>query len=158
MGSWAALRQCIGGRTKAVARKLRVSPSLVGKWQEPSHGTFSGCKNPVDRLEGCIVDALANGAPEEDAFAPLDYLNQRFDRAAIPISPPPVTEPEKELARDLARAAAEFGHFTSEASETIGITRISRQRLEKVAKEGWDLIKQTLRFMRRAEGIADGTR
>jgi|GEM_PF-859563 hypothetical protein len=174
MNSFEAMRRCISGRTRRLARRLRLSPSLVGKWQEPTGGTFSGCLNPLDRVKECIDEAIASGVPEEEALAPVDYLCETYRRVAVPVIGKNSMEhgawskgskeqrgesaESEDLTRELARTISEFGKLTTEASEAIGGGRVRKLHVLKIGRHAWRAARQALLFLFKVEKAAASSR
>ena len=79
MKSYEAIQRAINGKTIEHAKALGISLSSVTKWQEPHLDfTDSGSYNPLDRIESITEKSLSLGNPPDRAYAPLQYLTERF--------------------------------------------------------------------------------
>jgi hypothetical protein len=151
MKSFEAIQKAIKGKTVDFAKRLGLSTSLIGKWQEPSTDyTDSGAYNPLDRIEMIIEKSLEMGNPREDAFAPIHYLAEKFHLITIPI-PAAHAQTNTEASEELLKTITEFGHLAEEASIALADGKISAREYLKMEKEGWELIRQVAIFMQKAK-------
>lgn len=149
MKSYEALEKVIGRKTIEFAKRLRLSSSLVHKWTEPStEWTDSGALNPLDRIEHIIEIALTLGVPQEDAFAPLKYLTERFGFILVSL---PETKETKSIItpKDLAKIIKEFGEVVESASKALDDGKITPREAIEIEKEAWELIRQVASFVQR---------
>lgn len=119
MMGWDAMKIAAGRNTTRIANDLRVSPSIVGKWQEP-HGApkDSGSRSPVETTRDFMVSAMRNGTPHEDGIAPLLWLAWEMGYTCIPL--PERSEAKiRDLSEQLMRVVKEFGHVCQVFSEKI---------------------------------------
>jgi transcriptional regulator with XRE-family HTH domain len=154
MQSFEAIQKAINGKTVEFAKRLGLSTSLINKWQEPSTDyTDSGAYNPLDRIEGVIQKSLEMGNPREDACAPIQYLNEKFDIIGIFMSKGSVELAE--VSNELLKTITEFGHLSQEASLALADGKITAREYAKIEKEAWHLIRQVASFIQKAkEGIS----
>lgn len=155
MESWEALKRAIGGETVRHAKRLRLSTSIVNKWQEPSSDfTDSGALNPLDRIEEVVAKALELGRDPRDAFAPLYYLAQRFHGVFLP--PVARSARDAELGRRLCETIKEFGDFAGEMSTGLMDGRLSPSERRRAAKEGHEAIHAIAEIIRMMEEPGTG--
>lgn len=147
MKSHEAIQRAINGKTVDHAKALGISLSSVTKWQEPHLDfTDSGSYNPLDRIESIIEKSLSLGNPPERAYAPIQYLTERF--GLIMLHLPKTCKGNIEISRELLRCIKEFGDLAEAASEALNNDgKISKREAEKIDKEAWELIRQTALFM-----------
>jgi hypothetical protein len=150
MHSYEAINKAIKGRTVEFAKRLRLSTPLLNKWQEPTTDyTDSGAYNPLDRIEAIIETSLAQGAPPEDAYAPLYYLAEKFNHIVIPIAIPHAQT--SELSEELLKTVKEFGDLSSESATSLQDGRITRQEYARIDREAWHLIRQVACFLEKVK-------
>ena len=147
MESWQALKLAIGGETVRHAKRLKLSSSMVSKWQEPANDfTDCGALNPLDRVEEVVATALELERPEVDALAPIYYLANRFRGVFLP--PAPRMMHHSELGQRLCASIREFGEFASEMSAGLEDGRLSPAERRRVAKEGHEAIHAIAELIR----------
>jgi len=152
MKSHEAIQRSIASKTVEHAKRLRMSTSMVNKWQEPSADfTDSGALNPLDRIEIVMETAISLGTPREEALAPIQYLAERFNIITIPV-PKKTSIAMEALSKELLRAITEFGELSQEASKSMCDDRITRREADRIEKEAWDLIRQVAVFIRTVNG------
>ena len=150
MRSHEALQRAIHGRTVEHARKLGLSTVLISKWQEPhTDFTDSGAYNPLDRIETVIETSLSLGNPQADAFAPIQYLSERF--GLIMIAVPKASAGKEEVSKELLQTVKEFGELASVSSEALQDGKISSREIAHIEKEAWELIRQTAAFIQKVK-------
>ncbi len=146
MKSYEALQKAISGKTVEHAKRLGRSTSMLSKWQEPhTDYTDPGAYNPLDRIEAIIEGAKSFGVPDDDAYAPIHYLAERF--GLITIKAPKYAGELQELSRHLNESIKEFGHMISAATEAMLDGRISRPEYKQIEAEGRDLIRHAMAFL-----------
>lgn len=147
MKSHEAIQRAINGKTVEHAKALGISLSSVTKWQEPHLDyTDSGSYNPLDRIESIIEKSLSLGNSPERAYAPIQYLTERF--GLIMLYLPKTCKGNIEISRELLRTIKEFGDLAEASSEALNNDgKISKREAEKINKEAWELIRQTALFM-----------
>jgi Phage regulatory protein CII (CP76) len=150
MTSHESILRAIGTRAVDFAKRLRLSTRLVYRWMEPSVDyTDSGALNPVDRIEHIVETSLALGRPVEDAHAPIIYLEERFGRVSFML--PAVSTCAGEVSQELLKTVKEFGELAEVASKALDDGRITRREFEAINSAGWELIRQTAAFVKKAE-------
>lgn len=151
MRSYDALHLAIGGHTFDHAKALRLSMSMVGKWQEPANDfTDSGAYNPLDRIETIVQTALTLGkVSHEEALAPIQYLNERFN--IIGIQMPTCPEDINTVQKALLKTAKEFGDLMSTSAQCLEDGSLKRKERERISKEGWELIRQAAIYLKSIE-------
>lgn len=155
MESFLALEMAIDRKTREHAKRLGLSTSLVGKWQEPhSDFTDSGAKNPLDRLEQIIETSISLGGSENESLAPLFYLAHRFGFACIklPESNRPLIE---KLQAEFALTIKEFGKLITEVAGALDDGKIDILEAKRIKDKSHQLIRQVLTFIALANGAAD---
>jgi len=153
MKSHEAIQTAIAGNTIEHAKRLRLSTSIIHKWQEPSVDfTDSGSLNPLDRTESIVETSLALGIRRELALAPVQYLNERFDIIGISIRNGTVCH--KELTKELLLAVKEFGELAACSSKALIDNLVSKKENEAVQREGWRLLRQVALFMHHTKEAA----
>jgi len=147
MRSHEAIQSAINGKTVEHAQALALSVSAVTKWQEPHLDfTDSGSYNPLDRIESIIEKSLSLGNPPERAYAPIQYLAERF--GLIMLALPKTCNGNIEISRELLKTIKEFGELAEAASAALNNDgRISKREAERIEKEAWELIRQTALFI-----------
>lgn len=147
MKSYEAIQSAVNGKTVEHAKKLHCSTSLVNKWQEPSTDyTDSGAFNPLDRLETIIETSLSLKTAKQNAFAPLQYLGQRFNHIVIPM---PDTNNIKieDLSKELLKTIEDFGILSKESAEAMKDSAIKKNEFKKIEAATWELIRQAAVFL-----------
>jgi hypothetical protein len=147
--SYEAIHSAIDGATVEHARRLHLSSSLLGKWQEAcSDYTDSGCFNPLDRIETLVQTSLNLGTSQDKALAPVQYLAERFGLVvlSIPCEKSSVRSCEKEL----LHVIEEFGDLARESARALDDGAIRRREAENIKREGWEAIRQIARFVKLA--------
>lgn len=154
MESHEAISSAINGHTKDVAKALHLATITVNKWQEPSTDfTDSGAFNPLDRIETIIRQSLSLGTYREKAFAPIRFLAEKFNLCCFPLTKKQADA--SDLTKDLMKTIEEFGQLTAIFAKTYGDSHISRSDAEKINKEGWELVNQTLHFLEEVNANID---
>lgn len=149
MKSHEAIQTAIAGKTIEHAKRLRLSSSIIHKWQEPSTDfTDSGTLNPVDRVETIIETSISLGCARDKALAPIQYLNERFGIIGITI--PENSHHHKELSKELLQAIKEFGDLAACAAEALKNGSISKKENANIQRDGWELLRQVALFMHQA--------
>ncbi len=153
MESYEALAQAINRDTIKHAKALRLSLSMVNKWQEPSSDyTDSGALNPLDRIETVIDTALKCDVPKGKAHAPIRYLAHRFGLEVVPV--PKSSTSVSELHQQLLRTIKEFGDLAAVSSDALEDQQLSRKERKDITKEGWEVVEATVRYIRMVEGTS----
>lgn len=142
MRSHEALQAAISGKTVEHARKLGLSTGLINKWQEPhTDYTDSGAYNPLDRIETIIETSLALGNPPERAFAPINYLAERFGLITVPV--PASAQNCKTVIHEFLKCSKEFGDIARETEGAMKDNVLGKAEAARIEKEAWELIRQT---------------
>lgn len=140
---WDANRDCIGGQTRGVAQDLRLSESLVTKWQEPHGGPMdSGARSPVETVRDMIVSAMRRGTSAEQALAPLHWLANECNAAVIPLPKP--MEGQEGLHRTFALQVKEFGDVARVFSEKVADGSVEPADAREFQKETLEMIRSAL--------------
>lgn len=146
MKSFEALEIAVNKKTAEFAKRLRLSTSLVHKWTEPSTDfTDSGALNPLDRVEHIIETSLALGNLHSDAYAPLQYLTERF--GLIILNLPKSDHSPETIQKELLETISDFGELAEESGRALQDGRLNAREALKIEKEAWELIRQTAAFM-----------
>lgn len=150
MKSYEAIAKAVNGLAVEVAKRLRLSTSLLYKWMEPCIDyTDSGALNPLDRLEILIESALKLNPHREDALAPLQYLNEHFDLIAFPR--PHKQQTTTEVSQELLKTIAEFGELAQTASIALEDGVITPDEAQQINVVGWCLQRQIAAFLQSME-------
>lgn len=146
MKSYEAIARAVNGLAVEVAKRLRLSTSLLYKWMEPCVDySDSGALNPLDRLETLIETALQTNPRREDALAPLQYLNERFDLIAFPR--PKRQQTTTEIYQELLKTITEFGKLAQIASDALEDRILTGDEKQEINAEGWRLLRQVAAFL-----------
>ena len=153
MKSYEAIESAVNRKTNEHAKTLHLSSSLVHKWTEPEADyTDSGALNPLDRIETVIQTSLNLGNPPDAAYAPIQYLAERFGQIVIPS---PKHQPcTSELSKELIKTIKEFSDLARAASVALGDDNISKADVRDIEREGWELVRQTVGFIYAAKSAA----
>lgn len=153
MKSYEAIEKAVARKTVEHAKRLRKSTILVNKWMEPSTDfTDSGTLNPIDRIETIIETSLALGGTPEDAFAPIQYLAERFGLIVIPV--PEATGQLEDVSQEMLKVCREFGHLTQETAKDLLDGKLSKKEAARIDKEAWELIRQVAAFIEEVNATA----
>lgn len=148
MRSYEAIQKAISGKTVEFARKLGLSTSLVTKWQEPhTDFTDSGAYNPLDRVETVIETSLSLGNNTDDAYAPIQYLTERFGLILLKL--PKSCHDTEAVSKELLQTIKEFGEMAEAAGRALQDGKINPREAGRIEKEAWDLIRQTASFIQK---------
>lgn len=148
MKSFEALELAVGKKTAEFAKRLRLSTSLIHKWTEPSTDyTDSGALNPLDRVEHIIESALSLGNNAEDAYAPIQYLTERFGLILLKL--PQICDNTEAVSKELLQTVKEFGELAGAAGKALQDGKINQREASRIEKEAWDLIRQTAAFIQK---------
>ena len=149
MKSHEALQAAIAGKTIEHAKRLGLSTSLVGKWQEPhTDFTDSGAYNPLDRTETIVLTAQELKNPE--ALAPVFYLCEQFGIMALPIPRCDCTN----ITTDMILAVKEFGEVAQEVTKAIHDGQVDRDEAKRIRREGMHAVRAILALIHDAERSA----
>lgn len=145
--SFDAIRQAIGrGNTEKVANILRLSHSLVSKWQEPhSETSDSGAFNPCDRVKDIVVTAQKIGRNRKDALAPVLWLNREV--GVITVDLPKTEGTLKEIEKAMLKTIKEFADLTQAYAKTLEKDITLQHEREEVFREGWECIEEIATFI-----------
>lgn len=150
MKSYEALERATNKIVNDVAKRLRLSTSLIYKWREPhTDYTDSGARNPLDDIETIIETSLLMGNSPEDALSPIQYLTERFN--LIFLNPPGPKPCNQEISKDLLSTIKEFGEMAGAAGKALKDGKINQKEATIVIKEAWELIRQTAVFIKKIE-------
>lgn len=146
MKSFEALELAVGKKGPEFAKRLRLSTSLIHKWTEPSTDyTDSGALNPLDRVEHIVETSLSLGNSKDDAFAPIQYLTERF--GLILIEMPQAGGAPEAIQKELLATIKEFGELAAAAGKALHDGMINKREVANIEKEAWELIRQVAAFM-----------
>ncbi|MEJ2697980.1 MAG: hypothetical protein P8013_15210 [Candidatus Sulfobium sp.] len=150
MTSYESIVRAVGTRAADFAKRLRLGTRQIYRWMEPSADfTDSGSLNPVDRVEHIVETSLALGKPVEDAHAPILYLEERFGRVSFLL--PPENPCAAEISQELLKTVKEFGELAEAAGKALSDGKITSLEFKAINSEGWELIRQTAAFIKKAE-------
>ncbi len=146
MESHEAFQIAINRRTRAFAKRLNLSYSAVAKWQEPyGDPNDSGSLNPLDRVERVIETALVMGESPDNAYAPLYYLDQRFNRVCVDTIK--LAQSCGTIQSELLKSVEEFGELASSAGAALQDNKLTRKEAKLILGEGSELIRQVATFL-----------
>lgn len=157
MKHFESIKKAIGTNISKVAGWMNIAGSTVYKWIEPCEDpTDSGRPNPVERTEqiieaGILLQSHPQNKDDLDPFAPLNYLNERFNRVSIEIITDEDVKDPQLLVDEYIKMVKEWGDFASESSMDIKDGVIRKDELERLCKEGMEQVRQTIRFIKVSE-------
>jgi len=154
MKSHEANKAVIKDRAKTFAQRLGLNSSTVYKWTEESSCTEdpscrypSGSRNYLDVMEQMMEIAIAFGDPREDYISPIVYLEERFKRIGIDIPENIRSIKPTDITRELLKTAKEFGDLVTVSSKALEKDGIDKKENEKIQREAWHLLRQTVALM-----------
>ena len=146
MKSYEAIARAVNGLAVEIAKRLRLSTSMIYKWMEPcTDYSDSGALNPLDRLETLIESALQFNPHRDDALAPLQYLNERFNLIAFPC--PQKQQTTTEISQELLKTISEFGELSKISSDALEDRILTSDEKQNINIEGWRLLRQVAAFL-----------
>lgn len=132
-------------RIAEIAKRMVLSKFTVYKWTEPAEDPDdSGSRNILDLIEQFIETCRALGASQEDAEAPLQYLNERFGK--ICISLPDLPPCKKELSKELLEAIQDFSALAKTSSKALIDDDVNKREAADIDAKAWHLIRQVAMF------------
>lgn len=84
----------------------------------------------------------------------LDSLDRLFDRAAFALAPPETCSDEA-LLDLLLKVGTDHGDLCTAVRHALADQKFTRQDMQKVRSEAFDLVSQVLAFVHRLEGFID---